>query len=42
MIFAHKGGQYFDYSLMSLHSTMINQDARTKIVDAALMIIFWR
>jgi len=29
-IFAHKGSQHFDYSLMSLHISFIIQDATTK------------
>jgi len=39
-IFPHKGGQNFDYSLISLHSCLIIQDARTKSVDAPLTLIF--
>jgi len=37
-----KGGQHFDYSLMSLHSSLIIQNARTKIFDAALTVILLR
>jgi len=41
-ILSHEGGQNFDYSLISLHSWFIIQDARTKIVDAPLTLIFKR
>jgi len=36
---ANKGGQYFDYGLLPLHSPWIMQDARIKIVDPPLMLI---
>jgi len=38
-IFAHKGGQYCNYVLMSLQSPVIIQDARHRIVDAPLTLI---
>ena len=38
-IFAHNGGQSFDYRLMALHSNLIIQDAWTNLVDATLMLI---
>jgi len=41
-IFAYKGGQYCDYGCMLLHSPWIIQDARWKIVDAPLTLIFRR
>jgi len=33
-IFTHTGGQHFDYTLLSSHSCLIIQVARSKIVDA--------
>jgi len=33
-IFAYKGGQYYDYGCMPLHSLWIIQDARPTIVNA--------
>jgi len=41
-IFTHKGSQHIDYSVISLHSGLIIKDARTKIVDAPLTLIFRR
>jgi len=38
-IFTHKGGQYFDYRLMSSHSCWIIQDASTKSVGPTLTLI---
>jgi len=38
-IFAHKGSQYYNYGLMSLHSQVIIQDARHTIVDPPLRLI---
>jgi len=32
-IFAHKGGRYIDYGLMSMHSTLSVHDVGPKIVD---------
>jgi len=37
-IFAHKGGQYYDYGLKPLHSAVIIHDARQKIVQAPLTL----
>jgi len=39
-IFGHKGGQYFDYWLMLVHSPLNIQDASPKIVHAPLTLIF--
>jgi len=36
---ADKCSQYFDYSLMLFHRTMIIKDARTRIVDTVKMLI---
>jgi len=41
-IFAYKVGQYSDYGSMPLHSPWIIQDARAKIVQALLTLIFRR
>ena len=41
-ISTHRGGQHFDYSLMSSHRCFFMQDAITKIVDSPLMLIFRR
>jgi hypothetical protein len=41
MFFAD-GGQYVDYSLMSLHGSMNIQDAKIKIVDIYLMAMLKR
>jgi len=38
---ANKGGQYFYYGSLPLHSPGIMQGSRTKIVDATLMVISW-
>jgi len=38
-IFAHKRGQHFDYTWKLLHSRLIMQGTRTKIIDAPLMLI---
>jgi len=40
-IFTHIGSQHFDYSLMSLHSSLNIQDARTEIVNTLLTHICW-
>jgi len=37
--FAHKGGQYWHYVLMLVHSPVIMDDARPKIIDAWLMFM---
>jgi len=42
MIFAHKGGRYIDYGLMSMHSAVNVYDAKPKIVDAGLTLIVRR
>jgi len=39
-IFAHKGGRYIEYGLTPTYSALGVQDARPKIVDAPLMLIF--
>jgi len=41
-ILAHKGGRYIDYGLMPMHSALSVHDARPKIVDALLTLIFRR
>jgi len=41
-IFSHKGGENFDFRLISSHNCLLIQDARTKIIDAPLMLIFKR
>jgi len=41
-IFSHKGGQNFDYTLISSHSWLIIHDARTKIVDDPMALILKR
>jgi len=41
-IFAYKGGQYYHYGSMPLHSPWIMQDARPIIVDALLTLMFRR
>jgi len=41
-IFAQKGGQYYDYECMPLHGSRIIHDARPKIVDTPLTLIFRR
>jgi len=41
-IFAYKGGQYCNYGSMPLHSHWIIQNARPKIIDAPLTLIFRR
>jgi len=41
-IFAHQGGQYFDYGLKSMHSPWIIQFARPKIIHTLLTLIFRR
>jgi len=40
--FAQKGGRYIDYGSMSMHSIVSAQDAKLKIVDTPLTIIFRR
>jgi len=39
-IFAYKGGQYYDYGCMALHSPWILHDACPKIINALLTLIF--
>jgi len=41
-ISANKFGEHVDYSLTSLHISLIMDDARIKIVDTLLMLIFRR
>ena len=40
--FAYKGGQYYDYGSMLLHSPWTIQDAWPLIIDATLTLIFRR
>jgi len=41
-IFAQKGGQFYDYECMPLHGPRIIHDARPKIFDTPLTLIFRR
>jgi len=41
-IVTHKDGQHLDYSLLPSQICLIIQDARTKILDAPLTLIFSR
>jgi len=41
-MFVHNHGQYIHYGLMEKHSLLIIEDARPKIVDALLTLIFRR
>ena len=41
-ILAQKGDRGIDYVSMAMHSTLIVHDARPKIVDALLTLIFRR
>jgi len=41
-IFAHEGGQNFDYSLISSHSCLIIHEASTENVDTQVTLIFER
>ena len=41
-IYAHNGGQYSDSGFMLLDNPLIMQDAKPKIMDAPLTVIFGR
>jgi len=41
-VLAHKGRQYIEYGLKSMHSVLSVHDARPKIVDALVALIFRR
>ena len=42
IIFAQKGGQYYDYECMQLPGPRNMHDARPKIIEAPLTLIFRR
>jgi len=41
-IFAHKGSKHYDYSLISLHSSLYMQYSRPNIIATALTVICGR